>query len=314
VARLLISIVNYRVAPLVVECLRSLEPEVTAAPGTRVVVVDNASGDGSCQAIQAAIDSASWGGWAELLPRQVNDGFSAGNNAAIRPALASPEPPDFVFLLNPDARVLPGALRALLEFAAQHPQAGLLGSRILDEEGRVQRSAFRFPSVRGELLRGVRLGLLDRLWAEWVVAPPPRDHAHRADWISGAAMLIRRELLEQAGLLDEAYFLYYEELDLCLRAQRAGWECWYVPQSQVVHHEGRSTGISGDDRLRRRPAYWFASRKRYFAKHHGACYARAVHTSYATGLLLWKLRRLVEGKRREDPPHFLRDLIRRCLL
>lgn len=314
-AGLLIAIVNYRVGDLVVEGLRALAPEVAKLPGTQVVVVDNDSGDASCATIQAAIDAEGWGGWARLHASPENVGFGAGNNLAIRPALASADPPDFVLLLNPDTRVLPGALEALLAFAHEHPGAGILGCRVLNEDGSVRRSAFRFPSLRGELMGGLRLGCLSTVWADRVIAPEPRDRPHPTEWVSGAAMLFRRELLEQVGLFDEDYFLYFEEVDLCLRAHRAGWECWYVPQSQVVHLVGKSTGVTGDGRLlRRRPRYWFESRRLFFAKNHGACYATTAHATYAASLLAWKLRRLVQHKPVEDPPHLLRDLVRYTLL
>jgi len=313
VARLLISIVNYRVGDLVVECLRSLAPEVAALPGTRVVVVDNASGDDSCETIQAGIAAEGWADWVEFRPQAKNGGFSAGNNAAIRPALASDDPPDFVLLLNPDTRVLPGALTSLLSFAAEHPGAGIMGSQIVNEDGSVRPSAFRFPSLRGEIMGGVRLGILSWIWASRVIAPAPRDRPHPTEWISGAAMFIRRQVLEQVGLLDEDYFLYFEELDLCLRAHRAGWECWYVPQSQVIHLVGKSTGVTGQSRLeRRRPRYWYESRRKFFE--HGRWYATTAHTTYAASLLAWKLRRLIQRKPSEDPPYLLRDLVRYTLL
>ncbi len=158
----------------VVDCLRSLAPEVAEQPDCRVVVVDNASGDDSARTLQDAIESEGWGTWAEVLLLERNLGFSGGNNAALRPLLASPRPPDYVLLLNPDTWVRPGAVRALIEFMERRPDVGVAGSRLECPDGEVQNSAFRFHTATSEFERGLRLGLVTRLLRRWVVAPPAR--------------------------------------------------------------------------------------------------------------------------------------------
>src|SRR5687768_4363775 len=221
-ATTLVVIVNYRTADLVVDCLRSLEPEVAAVERAfgpvKVVVVDNASGDGSPERIEAAIASHGWAPWAELrrLPR--NGGFAWGNNAAIRSSTQSEQPPGFVWLLNPDTVVRPGALAHLLEFMQANPSAGLAGSRLEDPDGTVQRSAFRFPSVASEIDNGLRLGIATRLLSHRVIAPEPPGRATRSDWLSGASLLIRWEVIRDIGLMDEGFFMYFEETDFCRRA------------------------------------------------------------------------------------------------
>ncbi len=219
-ARLGIVVVNYRTADLVIGCMRSLSDEPRRLPHPRVVVVDNASGDGSADRIAAAIREERWGSWVSLLPLADNRGFSAGNNAGLRLLLQPPEPADHVLLLNPDTVVRAGALRALLDFADGHPKAGIVGSRLEGPEGTPQNSAFRFHSVVAELDRGLRSGVTSRLLSRWGVVLPQPESACRADWVSGASMLIRREVLESIGPFDEGYFLYYEEVDFCL--------CWPI--------------------------------------------------------------------------------------
>ena len=239
-----IVIVNYRTAGLVVDCLRSLAGEVAAEPDCGVVVVDNASGDGSAEALRRAIDAEGWGAWVELVPLDRNLGFSGGNNAALRPLLASSRPPDYVLLLNPDTYVPPGAVRALREFMERRPDVGVAGSRLEQPDGEPQRSAFRFPSVASELEGGLRLRVVARLLHRQVVGPPVRSEPHQTDWVSGASMLVRRAVFESIGLLDDDYFLYFEEVDFCRRLA-AGWPCWYVPVSRVVHLVGQSLGVTG---------------------------------------------------------------------
>ncbi len=194
--------------------------------------------------------------------RSENDGFAAGNNAALEPALQSSPPFDYFLLLNPDTVVLPGAVAALASFLDNHPQAGFAGSRLENPDGTPQCSALRFPGIVSEFEGGLRLGICSRLLAKRLVAPPVRDDIHRTDWLVGASLLVRRQVFEQIGLLDPGYFLYFEELDFCLKAMRRGWECWYVPSSRVVHLVGQATGMKSGKTLRkRRPAYWFASRR-----------------------------------------------------
>jgi N-acetylglucosaminyl-diphospho-decaprenol L-rhamnosyltransferase len=305
----LVAIVNYRTGSLVVDCLRSLQTEMQALPGSKVVIVDNCSGDGSADQIAAAIDTNGWAGFAELQRSPVNGGFSFGNNVAVRPALKAPEPPAFYWLLNPDTRIQPGALRTLIDFMHAHPRVGIAGSSLESEDGEPWPYAFRFPSIWSELDNGFRLGPVSALLKKHVVARRMGDRAEAVDWLPGASMMVRREVFEQIGLMDEGYFLYFEETDFCLQAQRAGWECWYVPESRVMHISGASTGVTGAQAVRRRlPKYWFDSRRRYFMKNHGRLYAAATDLAWMLGFMTWRLRRVLQRKPDTDPPRMLGDL------
>ncbi|PSO85942.1 MAG: glycosyl transferase family 2 [Cyanobacteria bacterium QH_9_48_43] len=308
---LLIVILNYRTPGMTIECLRSLASEVPSLLGTRVVVSDNASGDGSVDHIQAAIESEGWGEWASLLPLEQNGGYAFGNNAAIRLALHSNNPPPYFLLLNPDTIVRPGALKALVEFMNEHPSAGIAGSRLEDPDETPQRSAFRFHTLLGELDRGLRLGVVSKLLTKWLVAPPVPEDTCPTDWVAGASMIVRREVFEQVGLMDEAYFMYYEEVDFCLRANQSGWSCWYVPQSRVIHLVGQSSGVT-DTKCppQRRPQYWFDSRRRYFLKNYGWLYAALADVIWVGSFALWRLRRRIQRKPDSDPPHLLVDFLR----
>jgi GT2 family glycosyltransferase len=309
----LVVIVNYRTGPLVIDCLRSLAPEVAAAGRfgpVRVVITDNGSSDDSPAQIEKAISDNGWNEWAHLEPLGRNGGFAWGNNAAIRPALSSANPPTYFWLLNPDTTVREGGLVALLEFMQANSRAGIAGSRLEDPDGTPQRSVFRFPSVGGELDNGLRLGLASRLLASRVVAPEPPEEACRAQWLSGASLLVRSEVFEAIGLLDERYFMYFEETDLCKRASNAGWECWYVPQSRVVHLVGQAGSVSPQQPRRRRPDYWFESRRRYFLKHLGRTRTLLADALFMAAFALWRGRRRLQGKPDTDPAHFLGDFAR----
>lgn len=308
--RLTVIILNYRTGKLTIDCLRSLVDEVAALPQTQVIIVDNNSGDGSVEQIQTAITAEAWESWVKLMPLDCNGGYAFGNNAAIRAAQAATPPPDYVLLLNPDTYIRPGAFRALVQFMDAHPKVGIAGSRLEDPDGTPQRSAFRFPTVLSEVESGLRLGLVTQLLSQWVVAPPAPETDGPTDWVAGASMIIRRKVFESVGLMDEKYFLYYEEVDFCLAAQRAGWLCWYVPESRVVHYVGQSSGVTDTKREpQRRPTYWFNSRRRFFVKNYGFGYALLSELAWASSFALWRVRRAIQGKPDEDPPQLLNDFI-----
>ncbi len=311
----LIVIVNYRTADLTVDCLRSLDAEVKSLPDVSVVITDNHSADDSPKQIQQAIKENNWDSWATLIPLHRNGGFAYGNNQAIQPALDSDTPPDFILLLNPDTIVRPGAVAKLIKFMHDNPKAGIAGSRLEDPDGTPQRSAFRFPSTRSELDDGLRLGLVSKFLRNKTVAPPVRDDTHQTDWVAGASMIIRRQVFQDAGLMDEGYFMYYEEVDFCLRANRAGWPCWYVPDSRVVHLVGQASGVTVQNtRPKRRPDYWFDSRRRYFVKNHGRLHAFITDAAWAFAYATYRLRRLIQRKPDTDPPKLLYDFIRHSVL
>ncbi len=315
--KLLVVIVNYRTPDLTIDCLHSLVDEVQELPETRVVVTDNASGDNSVVKIQTAINNnKGWGNWVSFMPLDCNGGFAFGNNAAIIPALKSQNPPDYILLLNPDTVVRPGALKVLVDFMNQHPQVGIAGSRLEDPDGTPQVSAFRFHSILSELDAGLRLRFGKKFKERWAVVPPnlPQEIT-QVDWVAGASMIVRRQVFESVGLMDEGYFMYYEEADFCLQANRAGWACYYVPESRVVHLVGQSSGVTDPKAPpKRRPQYWFNSRRRYFVKNYGWLYGLIADVAFACSFALTKLRWLIMGQQSVDPPQFLADFLRNSVI
>ena len=306
----LVVIVNYRTPALTVNCLRSLVAEVKSFPGIRVAVADNCSGDDSIAHIGKAIASAGWGGWASLVSLERNGGYAFGNNAIIRPALQSEHPPDYFLLLNPDTQVYPGAVKALVDFMDSHPEVGLAGSGMESPEGVPKPRSFRFHTIFSELDAALQLGVVSKLLSNWTTVKPMPDEPAPADWLPGASLMVRRQVFESVGLLDEEYFLYYEETDFCLQAKRGGWSCWRVPESRVMHMAGQSTGVTAPGSRQRMPKYWFDSRRRYFIKNHGWIYAAIADAVWIVGFTIWRCRRLVQQKPDHDPPHFLGDFIR----
>ena len=157
---LMIVIVNYRMADLTIECLRSLESEVRSCEGVKVIVTDNDSGDGSIQELSVAIEREGWGDWASCMPLPRNGGFSYGNNRAIEVGLAGSAPFEFFLFLNPDTKVYPGAIKTLIDFIRRHPNIGIAGPRLEWPDGSLIGTAHNAPTPLRELDRAAEIGLV----------------------------------------------------------------------------------------------------------------------------------------------------------
>jgi len=315
-ADLVVVIVNYRTGKLVIDCLASLAPEIAAHPGVHVLIVDNASNDGSDLLLQDALRDRGWNDWARLHRSDVNGGFAYANNIAIAQSLAScssalSRSRALIWMLNPDTLVRPGAVGHILRFMQAHPHAGAIGTAIEDASGDLWPYAFRFHSLAGELENALRSGIATRLLRDRSLAQKMAKHATQVDWVSGASMVLRGAVFETTGMFDEDYFLYFEETDFFHRVARAGWERWYVPQARVQHISGQSTGLTAHDAARRRvPAYWHHSRRRYLVKNHGRAYAVVTDLITLLGIAIWRLRCVIRRRPHGASPHFVRDFLR----
>lgn len=306
--RLLTVILNWRTPDMT---LQSVAAALTALEGIEgaLVVVDNASGDGSFEALSAAVVANGWDRGPQrvrVLQSGKNGGFGAGNNFGIRAGMPDGSRPDYVYILNSDAFPAPDAIRALLDHLEAHPATGFAGSFIHGPEGEPHRTAFRFPSILGEFEQNIRFGPVSRLLSRHIVAQPLPTATCRVDWLAGASLMMRQSVLDEIGLFDETFFLYFEETDLCRRAALAGWPTDYVLQSRVAHIGSVSTGMKTWGRI---PRFWLDSRLHYYVKNHGPAYAFAATAATVLGGLLWRARLVVQRKDRGDPPGFLRDLV-----
>ena len=295
-------ILNWRTAEMTLRAARAAVVAMEGVPGG-IVIVDNASGDGSFEALVAGV-----AGWDRVRVVQSgrNGGFGAGNNVGIRAGLGDGGRPDYVYLLNSDAFPARDAIRALRDHLEAHPQMGFAGSYIHGPDGVAHRTAFRFPSIASEFEGAARFGPISRLLRGSVVALDIPVATGRVDWLAGASIMMRRGVLDRIGLFDETFFLYFEETELCHRAAIAGWPTEYVLESKVEHIGSVSTGMKTWARI---PGFWLESRLHYFTKVHGRFYAGLATLAHVAGGVLWRARLLVQRKDRGDPPYFLRDLV-----
>ncbi|MCK4316512.1 MAG: glycosyltransferase family 2 protein [Anaerolineae bacterium] len=264
---LAVVIVSWNVRDLLVACLRSIFADLDESGLTaQVWVVDNASADGTPEMVAEEFPSV------HLVVSQENLGFAAGNNLALKAILRNSQfairnsPP--VWLLNPDTEVQPGATAALLSALQAHPRAAVAGAQLLNPDGSLQHSAFRFPGLTQLLFEF--LPLSPRLYDTSLNGRYPRrlyegDSPFPVDHPLGAAMMVRRKAIEQVGLLDEGFWMYCEEIDWCWRMRQAGWRAYCVPAARVIHHAGQS---SGQILIPSFVNLW-TSRARLYARHHG---------------------------------------------
>jgi N-acetylglucosaminyl-diphospho-decaprenol L-rhamnosyltransferase len=242
-----VVIVNYNVRDLLRECLASVY-DSRGAFTFEVCVVDNGSYDGSAEMVESEYPQAH-------LIRAENRGYAAGNNLGLRafgfqekgavPRSANPQPPRYALLLNPDTVLPPSALVDMLAFMEERPEAGVAGPRLVREDGSLDRACRRsFPTPEVAFYRIFGLGKLfprSPRFGRYNLTYLPADVTTQLDAVVGAFMLIRGEALAQAGLLDEQFFMYAEDLDLCYRMKQLGWQVWYNAGVTVLHYKGESS-------------------------------------------------------------------------
>ena len=251
-----IIIVSWNVCDLLRQCLRSID-----APTTEIIIVDNASSDGTVEMLRAEFPNV------RVIANAENVGFTRGNNQAL--AIAQGR---YLFLLNPDTQLHPGALQTLSDYAEANPRVGIIGPQLFYGDGTPQSSRRRFPTIATAFLESTILQRWfprQRVLTRYYMLDTRDDETQPVDWINGSAMFVRRALYEQIGGLDEAFFMYSEELDWCYRAKQAGWQIVYLPVAQVTHYEGKSS----EQASARRDIYFNTSKVRFFRKYRGGLVA-----------------------------------------
>jgi N-acetylglucosaminyl-diphospho-decaprenol L-rhamnosyltransferase len=294
--RLAVIVVSYNVCDLLRACLGAALASLRWSPELdgEVWVVDNASPDGSAGMVAAEFPQV------HLIANSANVGFAGGNNQALRElGFESGLLPDLVLLLNPDAELLEDAAGRMARFLFEHPAAGGAGAQLIYPDGRFQHGAFRFPG----------------LWQLWFDFFPPRprrlldsrlngrypqslyrgDDPFAVDFVLGASLMARREAIAAAGLMDEGYFMYAEEVDWCWRMQRAGWPFYCVPEARVIHHGGAS---AGQFRSRSFLNLW-RSRQRLYNRFYGPVRRRLAAKIVRLGMQN-EARRVLTAARRSD--------------
>lgn len=223
---LAIVIVSYNTREMLRDCLRSI-PAATEGLNCVTFVVDNASSDGSAEMVAQEFPDV------DLTASRENLGFTKGNNLALERADAR-----HVLLLNPDTEPQPGSLTTLVRFMDEHPDGGACGPMLLNSDGSLQRNGAKFPGVLREFLgvTGLRRLAMRRYELSMGYGREDFTQTCEVDQVSGACLLVRSETMKQVGMLDERFFMFYEEIEWCYRIRHAGWKVYYVADARVVHH------------------------------------------------------------------------------
>lgn len=267
---LAIVIVSYNTRDMLRDCLRSIGPALDGL-SAQVFVVDNNSSDGSPQMVAEEYPSV------DLTVNATNAGFAAANNQALARATAR-----YVLLLNPDTEAEPGSLRTMVEFLDAHPEAGACGPMLLNTDGSLQKSGARFPTLWSEFAGHAGIWRLAPRWHDLKLRWGRDDFTHVAevDHVSGACLMVRSDVMARVGPLDERFFMFYEEVEWCLRIKRAGWKVYYVPDARVTHHWMGSVRHAS----KAMTAQLFRSQLLYHTKRGGLLNALGIRVVVAIGL------------------------------
>lgn len=248
-----VIILNWNTRDLLAECLQSIQ-DTTGSLDVETIVVDNASTDESCAMVREIFPGV------RLIENHENVGFARGNNQGVEACRGK-----YALLLNSDAMLLPGAVQTMLEILENEPRAGMVGARLLNTDGSFQASYTPFPTLWREFMILSGLGRTFFGPAYPSCGPEIEKGPRVVDYIEGACLLARRDIYTAVGGLDEGYFMYAEEVDLCFAFRRSGWQVWYHPQAEVIHYGGASSL----NRKPQREVDLYTSRVRFFRKNYG---------------------------------------------
>lgn len=274
---LCVVIVNYCTPQMLIDCLETLVPQVREL-NARIALVDNASPDDSVSKLKHWIADNHADDCIDLIESSINGGFAAGNNIGIASCRAQ-----LYLLLNSDTFVREGALGQMVQAMRDEPRVGMLSPRLEWPDASPQQSCFRYHRPISQLIDSASTGPITKSLARYNVPMPVSDRPVYPEWTSFACVMIRREVFERVGVLDEGFFMYFEDVELSFRARQAGYEIMHEPRARVVHLRGGSSPVKSYTKLKKRlPRYFYESRTRYFYKTHG-------HWGLLAANLWWEL-------------------------
>lgn len=229
--RLSVIVVSWNVAKLLDKCLSTLKEDLKDIEA-EVFVVDNASADNSVETVRRNHP------WVKLTANQENLGFAKANNQALKQCKGN-----YILLLNPDTEVLAGAISKLLSFLETNPQAGIVAPQLINSDGSIQRSCRAFPTFQFMFYELIGLSKLfpnNPKFGQYKMLDFNHEQLREVDQPEGACLMLRREVINQVGSLDEGFFMLFEEVDWCYRIKNSGWQIWFYPEAKVIHHYGQS--------------------------------------------------------------------------
>lgn len=286
---LCVVIVNYKTPELVKNCLATVLPQVELLDA-KVVVVDNASGDDSVAQIESWLlqQPPAYADKTALVKSPINAGFSAGNNLGISQFRS-----EYYLLLNSDTLVRKDAISILLNSIKSNPQIGALGPQLEYEDGTPQISCFRKRSVASELIRGAQINMISRLLKRKAIPIENPKRSIEIDWVSFACVMLPAPAIEKVGLMDSQFFMYFEDIEYCLRLKSAGYKVRKEPLAHVVHLRGGTSDVKKNSNSQKKlPEYFYRSRTRYFVLSGGRGKLLLANIAFSLGRLIRQVKRM----------------------
>ncbi len=311
-----VIIVNYRTAALAIEAAESVLCRQHGDHPVSLHIVENASPEDDARVLTEWHSQLANPDNVTLYLESENHGFGRGNNVALNALANSEAPPDYVMLLNPDAKLENEAIALLADCLGEDSKRAAVGAGISYDDGKPASAAYRFPSVLSEFVAAVNFGPLAKLARPWQVNLGADAPSGPVDWVSGAAVMFRFEALQAVDFFDPIYFLYFEEVDLMHRLKDAGWDIWHLREARIIHAKGAATGVSArGDRIRqRRPGYWYDSWYFYFRRNLGWAGALLTALGWYSGALINIVITTLRGQPRFCPAYFFGDFTQRVFL
>ncbi|MEY8830482.1 glycosyltransferase family 2 protein [Sedimentitalea sp. XS_ASV28] len=308
ISTIAVIIVNYGAAELTATAVESVLQRSHGGRQVEIHVVDNASPGDDARILARHHAEKGWGARVRLWLQNQNLGFGRGNNLVLDYLRDRTDTPDYVFFLNPDAALKNEALAILADRLDTSPQTAVAGAAVTLPSGQPVTAAFRFPSAQSEFAQAIDFGPVSRLFQERLVPLPPDHPDGQVDWVVGAAMLVRFQVICDLGGFDPDFFLYYEEVELMWRIKRQRYDVIYVPSALVCHAEGECTKIkSGQPVQQRRPSYWYDSWRMYYLKTSGRGGAIQAGLCWMAGAALSVPLAALRGRNQQMPKRFFRD-------
>lgn len=301
--RICAVIVNYKTPDLTIDCIQTLRKQLNRQED-HIIVIDNKSGGNDVEIIKNNLNHSGLNNWITVIEAPENNGFSYGNNIGIRAVHAN-----YYLLTNADTLFRTGAISALLTAMDTYPDAGIISPRLEWPDGRPQISCFRFHSPLSEIVQSAGTGIITNCLKRYNVPLSLSENIMRPDWTSFACVLIRRDVFDRIGGLDEGYFMYYEDVDFCRRARRAGYDVVNYPFARVIHLRGKSSGMKALQKSKKRlPKYHYKSRARYYKTFYGSFGLICSNLCWLSGRAVSFLRERLMGKKQTVPDMQIFDI------
>lgn len=294
--RICIVIINYKTPLMTLDCIGTLIDQLDHKMDA-IVIVDNKSGGDDVPIMQNGINQMGLSDWVTIVQSDENRGFSAGNNIGIKAVKA-----EYYLLANSDTLFRPNAIAGLLKAAKAYPNAGILSPRLEWRDGDPQISCFRYHTPPFEMIKTAGTDIITKVLNRFNVPLNIEDKMSMPEWTSFACVLIKGEVFDKIGYLDEGYFMFFEDVDYCRRAKKAGYELVNWPHSHVVHLRGQSSNVKKKEQKKKRlPAYYYRSRARYYKKFFGNTGFLLSNLFWFAGRSISMLKEIFLGRERAVP-------------